>query len=148
MSAPEPAADEAASGATFTDNLRRFVRRGSGGEDPVHLAFATAVCLVLTAAALVLDVLSLMWPGPSEPPPTGGLMMGFAFASLHITRPRHRWWALGSAFAVSFATVVGFKIFVIPVLGRGWATFVGYVCAGWIGSYVYAAVTHAPRPRR
>jgi len=148
MSAPKPAPDNAASSATFTDNLRRFFRPGTGvGEDPVPFTLATATCLVLTMLALIVGVVSLIWPDPSSPPIGAGLMMGYAFASLHIRRPRHRWWAFGAAAAVSCPIVVGSNIFLTPVLGRGWATLAGYVCAGWIGAHVYAAVTHAPATR-
>jgi hypothetical protein len=44
MSAPEPAADEADSGRTFTDNLRRFFRRERDMvDDPIDLGAATAL---------------------------------------------------------------------------------------------------------
>jgi hypothetical protein len=147
MSTPEPAADEATSGRTFTGNLRRFVRRTPDmGDDPVDLAAATAICLFFTVSIGTVCA-AFMWLSPFELSASTGLWMFMGVAVFHMEGPRHRWWALAATVAVSVATVRGVAAVLDEVVGRNWASLAAYLCTCWVGTHVYAAVTNAPRRR-
>jgi hypothetical protein len=90
---------------------------------------------------------ALIWLFPSELATGTGMWMLMGVAVFHLEGPRHRWWAVGATVVVGVATVLGVQAVLDEVVGRNWATLAAYICAGWIGTHVYAAVTHAPHRR-
>jgi hypothetical protein len=143
----EPAPDDAASGRTFTENLRRFFRREPDmGDDPVDFAAVSAICLFLTVPAVILGAVQVWLVSPASPSFVT-MMMAMAPVVFHFNGPRHRWWALGAAAVVGVVAGRGIDAVLYDILGRDWAALAGYICGGWIAAHVYAAVTHLPRRR-
>jgi hypothetical protein len=61
-----------------------------------------------------------------------------------MVRPRHRWWALGVALAVTAAAYVAFSRLILAGLPLPWDGVVSFAVAGWLSVFAYVAVTRRP----
>ncbi|WP_433309940.1 hypothetical protein ACQP0U_21585 [Micromonospora sp. CA-269861] len=61
-----------------------------------------------------------------------------------VVRPRHRWWALGAAVAVTIVAYLLLYRLVLSGLPFPWDGVVSFAVAGWLGAFAYVAVTQRP----
>ncbi|MFI6785667.1 hypothetical protein [Micromonospora sp. NPDC050276] len=58
-----------------------------------------------------------------------------------VVRPRHRWWALGVALAVTIVAYLLLYRVVLAGLPFPWDGVVSFAVAGWLGAFAYVIVT-------
>ncbi len=58
-----------------------------------------------------------------------------------VVRPRHRWWALGVALAVTVVAYLLLYRLVLTGLPFPWDGVISFAVAGWLGAFAYVIVT-------
>ena len=79
-----------------------------------------------------------LWLRPAVLAPGGSLVL---FWWQVVVRPRHRWWALGVALAVTIVAYLLLYRLVLTGLRFPWDGVVSFAVAGWLGAFAYVAVT-------
>ncbi|CCH16952.1 hypothetical protein [Micromonospora lupini] len=82
-----------------------------------------------------------LWMRPAVLVPGGPLLLCWWQV---VVRPRHRWWALGVAVAVTIGAYLLLYRLVLAELPFPWAGVVSFAVAGWLGAFAYVAVTQRP----
>ncbi|RAO37380.1 hypothetical protein PSN13_01362 [Micromonospora saelicesensis] len=78
-----------------------------------------------------------LWMRPAVLAPGGPLLPWWQL----VVRPRHRWWALGAALAVTIAAYLLLYRLVLAGLPFPWDGVVSFAVAGWLGAFAYVTVT-------
>jgi hypothetical protein len=146
MAEPEPTADGVPE-RTFTDNLRRIVRRQPDmSEEPVDVQVALALgVLALVFGAAFGAVMVLLAP---ESPPLALMITLLPVLVGHLEGVRHRWWAAGAATVSAGATGVAVASWLADWMATGWANLLAVLAASAVATAVHTATTHLPRRGR
>ncbi|MCG5454660.1 hypothetical protein PSH03_003822 [Micromonospora sp. PSH03] len=83
-----------------------------------------------------------LWMRPVVLAPGGPLVLLWWQA---VVRPRHRWWALGVALAVTIVAYLLLYRLVLAGLPFPWDGVVSFAVAGRLGAFAYVTVTQRPR---
>ncbi|MEU7971260.1 hypothetical protein AB0B48_04390 [Micromonospora sp. NPDC049089] len=81
------------------------------------------------------------WMRPAVLAPGGTLVLLWWHV---VVRPRHRWWALGAALAVTIVAYLLLYRLILTGLPFPWDGVVSFALAGWLGAFAYVTVTQRP----
>ncbi|MGC4864714.1 hypothetical protein ACLQ3B_04665 [Micromonospora sp. DT53] len=82
-----------------------------------------------------------LWMRPAVVAPGGPLVLLWWQV---VVRPRHRWWALGAALAVTIVAYLVLYRLILSGLPFPWDGVVSFAVAGWLGAFAYVTVTQRP----
>ncbi|MEV1331663.1 hypothetical protein AB0J20_19060 [Micromonospora costi] len=120
-------------------------------DEPNPVRFRWAILGPPLATVLMVGLLAVisavrgsdpyLWVRPAVLAPGGPLVL---FWWQVVVRPRHRWWALAAALAVTTVAYLMLYRLVLVGLPFPWDGVVSFAVAGWLGAFAYVAVTRRP----
>jgi hypothetical protein len=133
-------------GHTFTENLRRLVRRRPDmGHEPVDISDALGLSAVVLPIGAVLGAVAVLVI--DSPPAAIGIVTLLPIVRAHLAGVRHRWWALGAGTAAGTAAAVGLGAGLEASLAAQWSALIAILAGSLVATVVHAAVTHVPARR-